>query len=319
MKLSIIITCCNDNDECRQTIQSIRATAGDEPEIIVVDDCSATPLSAGYITPELNAKLVSNAHRCGCGPSRHIGALHATGDWLLIIDSHMRFTEGWFHPDMELFTDTIYCATCLALDSKHMDPNNPVSEYHGATMNFYGPDRNSATPGKMQVFEAVWLPKDKQPNDGDEIPAIMGAAYFISRDWFFRLGATRFLRTWGCDEQMLSIKSWLAGGEVRMLKSVRIGHKFLLPDERQGFAPPMGHVLWNKIFAINTLLPEAMAERMMTLLQSNTPAKEQRDILAALDLMRRDWHLIAQERACNATIFKHDIRWYADKFGIPLP
>lgn len=322
MKLSIIITTCADNDECRETCKSIRATSGDEPEIIVVDDCSPTPMSAGYLPPELNVRIISNAQRCGCGPSRQIGALHATGDWLLIIDSHMRFENGWYDEDntirggdMDSYPNTIYCATCLALDSQHMDPNNPVSAYHGATMNFYGPDRGK--PDTMQVFEAVWLPKDKTPNNGDEIPAIMGAAYFISKDWFLHLGATRFLRSWGCDEQMLSLKSWLAGGECRMLKSVRIGHKFLLPGEHQGWRPPMGHVVWNKAFAISTLFKDdGLRNRMLDRLWQS---KESRDVEAAKQLLVRDYHIVGQERAYNASILKHDINWYSDKFQIALP
>lgn len=132
MSLSIIIASLNDQEETLATIQSIRATAGDEPEIILVDDCSGTSMARDWrFRNHLNLKLVSNSLRCGCGPSRHIGALHATGDWLLITDSHMRFTDGWLDnwvtasrsiPLDKVFS-TVLCATCLGLDKNHMDPN----------------------------------------------------------------------------------------------------------------------------------------------------------------------------------------------------
>jgi len=320
--LSVIMASHNDAPQTALTLASIRETAPENVEVVIVDDCSATPL-VHYIHEDEHTKLVTNRHRCGCGPSRHIGAMHAKGDWLLIVDSHVRFTPGWTAeftkadhavPLDELFK-TVFCATCLGLDSKHMDPANPISEYHGATMNFSGPDRQKA--GEYQVFEAVWLPKEPEPQDGQELPAIMGACYFISRDWFLHLAPTRYLRTWGCDEQMISLKSWFAGGSVRLAKSVRIGHKFLIDKkEVQTFGVPPGHVIWNKLFAMHTLLPPDIASRLSDILLAG---KDTRDIEVAKRMYKDDYHLIAMEKARNATMFTRDLLWYCDKFGIPLP
>jgi len=330
--LSIVMASHNDADQTVITLSSIRETAPDDVEVIVVDDCSATPLKH-YVQEDEHTKLVTNRYRCGCGPSRHIGASHATGEWLLIVDSHMRFKRGWFECWEQINKcdlngsppvwrsgppTTIFCATCCGLDTDHMDVNNPVSEYQGATMNFHGPDRHAKVP-KDQVFEATWLPSKPVIEDGAEIPAIMGACYFISRDWFFHLGALRFLRTWGCDEQMLSLKSWLAGGSVRLAKLVKIGHKFLIDGkERQKFGVPPGHVLWNKFFAINTLLPREPAGRLSALVAS-VYGREAHDLEAATRMYRDDYHLIAQEREYNRSIFTRDLAWYCKRFGIPMP
>ena len=189
--------------------------------------------------------------------------------------------------------NTVACATCLGLDSLHMDPNMPTREYYGATMNFYGPDRQKKDT--TQIWEAVWTGQAEEPENLGELPAVMGACYFISKDWFLKMNATRFLRSWGCDEQLLSLKSWLMGGDVRMLKDVRIGHKFLLPNERQGFRPPLGHVIWNKIFSIWTICPADIATKFTELLLQN----HDRDVEAAQRMMRSDWHIIAQERKAN--------------------
>lgn len=318
MSLSIIITSINDPEQTLLTIASIRETAGDGPEIIVVDDCSSTSL-IHWIKPQANLKLICNRYQCGCGPSRHIGALAASNDFLLFIDSHMRFTPGWFeiwHKDMMMLPmpfETVACATCLGLDSKHMDVSKPVMQYYGATMNFYGPDRGK--PDKMQVFEAIWTPEADEPENGGELPAVMGACYFVAKAWFLKLGATRFLRSWGCDEQMLSLKSWLAGGECRMLKDVRIGHKFLIPGEHQGFKPPLGHVIWNKLFAVHTLCDFELATRFTEKLYFT----HDRDVEAAQVRFKQDYHVVGQEIAYNADLLKYGVRWYADKFKLALP
>ena len=327
MNLSIIICSINDQEETQATIKSIRATAGDAPEIVLVDDCSGSPLAGDWRFQGIpNLKLVSNRWRCGCGPSRHIGALNASGDWLLITDSHMRFTEGWFeaaslrHMDWTgsgLSGDTIFCATCLGLDRDHLDVTKPVGEYNGATYNFHGPDRQF--PEKTQTLECVWLRKEEVPADDAEIPAIMGAGYFISKEWFLHLGACRHLRTWGQDELMLAMKSWLAGGEVRLAKTIRIGHRFPVKGEVKWFNLPLGHVAFNKIMAAHSLFPAPLAERFTEWLLSPEQKEDARDAQAARRLMVDDWHIIAQEMAYNRTIFVRDAAWLAAKFNLQLP
>lgn len=326
--LSIIITSHNDAEETVRTIQSLKSTLtpDDLVEILLIDDCSATPLASYMSIIGDGVKLITNTFRCGCGPSRHIGALHASGYWLLLVDSHMRFTPGWYQAWEETvapaqrpgdscpLAHTVWCATCLGLDSKHMDVRAPASVYHGATMNFLGPDRNP--PHKEQIFEAVWLPKSQEPEDLQEIPVVMGACYFIPRNWFLHLAPTRFLRTWGCDEQMISLKTWLAGGCVRMAKNVRIGHKFLTGTEKQPWGCPVGHVLWNKLFAINTLFPFELCKKLTEriLAGNQTP-----DLEAARRLFKTDFYLVGQEWAFNRSIFTRSVEEYAKKFNIQLP
>jgi len=321
--LSIIICSINDQEETWATIKSIRETAGDEPEIILVDDCSGSRLKGDWRFENIpNLKLVSNKWRCGCGPSRHIGALNANFDWLLITDSHMRFPAGWYEAwkaaPWKGSPKTVFCATCLQLNRKHLDVNHPMGEYNGATFNFHGPDRQF--PNLIQTLECVWLNRDEQPKeDCSEIPAIMGAGYFVNRSWFLHLDATRFLRTWGGDEIQLSMKSWLAGGSVRLLRSVRIGHRFPEKQEHKWFNLPLGHVQFNKVMAAHSLFPADVASRLVDWVLTPQDKNQVRDIEAAKLLVRSDWHIIAQEMARNKLIFQREPSWICDKFGLILP
>jgi GT2 family glycosyltransferase len=322
MNLSIIIATINDQDETLATIKSIRETAGDVPEIVLVDDCSGSPLAGDWRFKGIpNLKLISNRHRCGCGPSRHIGVLNASGDWCLLTDSHMRFDPTWWAAWQRAVSamnmDTIYCATCLGLDRDHMDVNAPVAEYSGATINWHGPDRQD--PRKMQTLEVVWLPKEQWPDHMAECASLMGAGYFISRDWFLHLGACCHLRSWGQDELFLSLKSWLSGGSVRMLRTVRIGHKFPVKGELKWFNLPPGHVARNKILAAHTLFPPDVAKRLVEWILTPQDKTEMRDIEAARGLVIADWPIVAAEIARNGTIFKRDIAWICSKFNLPMP
>lgn len=316
MRLSIIITCLNDYTELLATIKSINETSTTAPEIIVVDDASSVPVDHNGLGA--NVRLIRNEDRCGVGPSRHIGALAATCPWLLIIDSHMRFVPGW----QELFEDrvvdveprTLYCCTCLGLDRENMDPLKPKSKYYGATLNIAG--RDPYNPSQTQVLEAVWL--KKEPEDDADIPCVMGACYFIRREWFLKLGALRYLRSWGMDEVMLSLKCWLAGGRVRLIKSFGIGHRFLLTTskERQMYTVRQGHPTYNKLFAIKTLLSDSLGQQLINTLQGSLPAAE---FARGRTMLYEDWHLVAQERAYNEALELFPFQWFVDRFAIALP
>lgn len=320
MNLSVVIGTLNDTAELNLTLKSILDTAPEKPEIIVVDDCSGCPV---WLDEPLrpHVVLIHNRHRCGVGPSRHIGALKATGDWLLFTDSHMRFTPGWYEAAAQRLENAspadIYCACCLQIDRDHMDLDHPLAEYNGATYNWLGPDRQN--PALEQILECVWLPPEQWVPDGGEIPAIMGAGYFVSREWYHRLGCLRFLRSWGGDEIMLAMKTWLAGGTVRSARNVRIGHRFGVKGEPKWFNNPFGHVLWNKAFAAWALFPKKQAIFFEERILKTGPKNEARDREACKVLIRNDWHIIAEEIERNQKLFVRDAQWLADKFGLRLP
>lgn len=314
MNLSIIIASIND-DELNATVRSIRDTAGDRPEVIIVDDQSSTPI----VCQDAN-RVIHNRWQCGCAPSRHIGAMSASGQYLLFIDGHSRFVPGWYEKAMtrlDARPTTVHCATCIGLDFKNMDMTLPeCPKYHGASFNFYGPDRNAA--GKMQVFEPIW--STPEPEDDAELAGVMGACYFMPRAWYLKIDPLRHLRYWGADETMIGLKTWFAGGDVRLMKNVAIGHKFWSPTAkpkiRKFFEVPAGYVLWNKLFAIHTLMPPKLAETLEYHLKNH---EDGHAVSEAMKLLKTDWSIVATEQANNHRLFTRNVEWLANKFGLKLP
>ena len=303
MTLSIVIASYNDNDQLAATVASIRATAPGEVEIVVVDDCSVRPIN--FIP---NIKLARNPRRIGCGPSRFVGAMKASGEYLLICDSHMRFTPGWYEAAMaKLRPKVLHCGRCLGL-GVDMNVDTSAGVYSGATWNFCGPDQ--AFPRIHQVFECVWAPE--QAGDDYEIAAVMGACYFLEREWFIQMNPLRHLHLWGGDEQELSLKAWLSGGEIRLLKSVRIGHLFRQGQVSNSFVMPH-HVMYNKLFVMHACLPPEMATRLQNKMQRGLQYG------IALKNLRDDWHLVETERAYNERIFQRSFQWLLDRFKLPFP
>lgn len=300
MSLSIVIACINESESLAKTLESLYSTVNrDVVEVVVVDDASSTPLSVTLPPIEkTRGKIIQNKHRCGVGPSRAIGIREAKGDWILITDAHMRFKPGWFEHATDYFysdgcAEKIWNAQCLGLDHKHMDVNAPVARYFGGTFNFFGPDRQN--PKATQVFEGIWKPELQY--DPYPLPCCMGACYFAHREWLIKLGGLQYLRSWGVDEQMLSLKSWLAGGEVLMAKKIEIGHIWRHRADRMPYEAPLSHLLYNKLFAMLTLLPDWASEKLIAKLPGGS------DMTAAQAMIKADWHLVANERLYNASIF----------------
>ena len=307
--LTVIITAHNDSD-VNNTVASILATAGEQSEILIVDDASARPVVAS------DAKIIRTQRRIGVGPARTLGAIHANGEYLLTVDAHMRFTPGWYEAAMDRITKpenrkVLNCAMCLGLDETNMDVNNPRGRYYGATWNFAGPDANAK--GKQQVFECIW---GKPVPDGAEIAACMGAAYFVHRRFFLTLMPLRFLRSWGGDEQALSLKYWLAGDGIRFMETVKIGHKFRTLKNRVPFQIQQWETIYNKLFIIWTCLPDDLA----LVLQKRFPNGS--DTMKAVQQLHSDWRLVEYERARNKMMFDDSgltFDEYLTKFGLAFP
>lgn len=304
--LSIVVTTFDD-PQLPATIKSIRDTAGDAPEVIVINDGNPNYVLCG---DGMN-RLHSNPHRCGVGPSRTIGVHHAKGDYVLLTDSHMRFTPGWYETAMariEGRPQTIHCATMAGLNETHMDVDHPASYYYGATLNVYGRDQNKT--GDWQILEAVW--NKGTPFADAEIACVMGAAYFMPRDWFLKLDALRHLRSWGSDEVALSVKSWLCGGECRLMRDVIIGHIYQAQG-KQSFNVPYGHTLFNKMFLMHTLLPDALRDDLLSKMCLTFGGGE---FFTAKKMIEEFWPLIEVERARNQAMFVRDFNWLRAKFGL---
>lgn len=305
MKLSIIIPCL-DEPRIFNTVSSIREVFGDEAQIVIVNDAGIKLDFEKGLRPYKNVLLQQNGVRCGSGACRHIGAQLASGDWLLHTDAHMEF-----YPECRTLlgfdcpTNSVYCGKMIALDASGKERG----EYFGATLNVLGPDPGN--PKVTQVFEANWL---KRPAGHDEIPCVMGACYLVARAWYLRLSPHRFFRSWGAEEEALSVGTWLLGGFVFALPDLKVGHYFRDDDCAPPYEIPPHHVLYNRLFTMMTMLPDDVASRLIKHIKVPHLAK-------TLDLLAQDYRLVATEklRLDHEGFWRYLFRPYCERFGLFYP
>ena len=108
---------------------------------------------------------------------------------------------------------------------------------------------NMGEPG--WEFTAKWTSKIMNGyEDKDLIPisCCLGAVYATSRDYWTKLGGLSGLIKYGLDEPLISIKAWLSGGKVLLMKNWGVGHLY------RGTSPysvPLRHLDQNQIYLIN--------------------------------------------------------------------
>lgn len=285
------------------TAHSIRETTDADVEIVCVDDGSQDlPVE---FPDYLRVKLFKTSTRIGSPAARHLAAVRANGTHILQCDCHCRFDKGWYEALTEMAFrgdryKTVHCARMIALDRDHPTLSNNNGVYSGAEFNF-------CKNGKS--LEAVWSPE--KPGDDYELSAVMGSAYSYNRHWYLKLNPHRYLRSFGNEEESLSLKCWLAGGEIRLLKTVRVGHIFRTAKDRVPYVIRHSSLFYNRLFLIKTCLPEDQQARFINAIQP-------KDIQfhKAMAMIEDDAHLIELARVENSLLFTQSFESFCKRFGL---
>lgn len=303
-RLSICIGVLDETDELLKTIQSIRDTSGDKCEIVIVDDGSVIPVHQSLKGHSNQIRLHRTTGHTGSGAAKHLAVEIAKYDSVLILDAHMRFLTGWYEMAIDRIEepDTAWNPCCLGLEEGFMDPAHPRGIYFGAKLHFHN---------NGEVFEAKWE-SEKEDIEYD-VPCLMGGAYFFPRSLFLNLGGFSGLQKWGVEEQFISLKMWLAGHRIRMAKEIKIGHKFRSAKSPAPYTVAVPFVIANKMLAMRTIMGRESAvklEQMMPMDGSWMMARHWTD--------QRQPQIDIENQRLQA-IFKHDCRWYAERFNVEYP
>lgn len=223
-ELTLIIPFLNEGKEVEATVRSFREFGGDRMDVIVINDCSYD--SYPYME-RLRAipgvTYILNRQRLGVAACRDKGVALCRTPYFLLLDAHMRaYDDSWLNEIPRLLRENDRRILCC--QTKPLNPDGTIiekgekgaSNTFGAFLKF---DNYDLMPG------IKWIMSERNPESAIEsIPAILGAGYGISRRYWCFLDGLNGLTEYGCDEQFLSLKTWMEGGECLLLKNIRLGH-----------------------------------------------------------------------------------------------
>lgn len=283
--VSVVIAAHNEwHGTLNNTLRSIRETGGCHVEIVLVDDASGTRIRVD--DPDI--KLIVNRQRLGVGPSRHIGVEAASTDIIVITDAHVIFQQGWvnrLYATLPGSEHLVLCGKCLALDENNAKLEAAVGEYNGARMVVCD---ESAEP-RWRILTAKWR-EDRPTQDFYPMSAMMGACYAMHKSWFKRIGGLKILKHFGCDEELMSIRTIRAGGSIRMFKRLTIGHIFRSRAIRPPYRITVEECLRNTIAVVLTCCPPVVAQDLIEKLGRD------KTVVRALGMISDDLQSIQREQ-----------------------
>lgn len=309
-KLSIIMPYLNELEEdVVNTIKSINENFdSDLIEIIAIDDKSEVQID---LSDYENVKQFRNDQRMGVDWCRDKGAEVAESPYLFILDAHMKLVKNRW---LEIIEDclkrepkSIFTTTCLGLGYGTMDLSKHKGRYYGADILLLDPTASKSRESR-ECLEPKW--RNKESEIEYRIPCVLGASYYVTKEYFDYLHGFRGLKMWGSSEVLISLKSWMAGGQCRIRTDLEIGHKF---RSHSPFVTGILFLYFNKAYMCEVLnFPKELKEKILGSLPQDINYKR------ALELIKENKDEINKEREYYEGIFKKDIYQVCKELDIKI-
>lgn len=228
---TIAVVCAwrKGEDDLEATVESAKQAVCAGAKIITVEDTSAQ----------------------GPGRTRHRGIEAATdAEVIVIVDSHMRF-KG--HALAELAANAaggggVVCALTYHNERCAFDGK----PYAGARIVYRAKDGRTFT-----ALAGKW----GRGNEPGPCGCVMGGCYAFRRDWYYEVGQPlSMLPGWGCDEEALSIASWMSGKTPRCI-GAEVAHLYRPRPPWNVMSAEYAAVYAGRMALIHAVCTEASARR----------------------------------------------------------
>lgn len=332
--LSVLIPFKGDFGEIEPVVQSLLATATGDLEVVIVNDGS-TQGSGKFRPLEINlpfVKVINNHKSFGVGYAFDRAFENSTGDIIVLMGADIFVKPGWFNQVIDAVTskpETLGCSVCIGLNPTRMSLDDPKNfRRYGADLLFYVDEGDlpkesllgTRRGGYTSLFKAKWL-LAKQSDEPYEIPCVLGAFYFTSRDYFKKLGGwdtesgNQYAghRVWGSLEPYISLKSWLVGGGCTLYPEIETGHVFARVDrlnkwKKGGRGEDWGW--WNRLYILETMI---MSQSLRNRLEDFVHPELNFNV--ARKWIKQNYESILRKREENRLRFKNYHTIFTDKFG----
>lgn len=243
--ISVAIACINEGPDLETTLACIIASKTPPNEIVVVDDASKSPIAdrIAWVSRFTFTRVIRHNKSVGAGQAKSIGADAATGDIVIVMDSHMRPAFDWIDKIIgvhQKHPDSILCPISYAFEYPH------AFDGRGCNMKLH----------ESGCWDGVWKPHEPDDADGKMIGSVLGGCYAIPKKTLETIGGyARHSIGWGYEEEFLSVRAYIAGFDCRLVM-VPVEHQYKRTVDRKdvnGFEWPGWTGWYNKHFAMATL------------------------------------------------------------------
>ena len=258
-ELTCIIPFKNEGSEIERTVTSIRATS--KTNIILIDDGSTDGYDYEKIAIDFGCDFYKNDVSLGVAGSRNFGVEKCKTEYFVLLDGHMRFyNDNWEKRVLSHLKN--HPKSIITSNSSIFTRDNDVSFY--SNEDGKGTDKsgnNGCKAAVINLYESGWEFTSKWTSKTYEeledklaiCSSVMGAFYSSSKTWWKHIGGLDGLLCWGYDEPLMSLKTYLAGGNCYILKDFYVGHFYRGVAPYSSSSPKLDS---NHLYLINLFAPE---------------------------------------------------------------
>nr|KAG5709935.1 hypothetical protein BaRGS_029977 [Batillaria attramentaria] len=151
--------------------------------------------------------------------ARMEGIRFATGEVIVIFDSHMEVNLHWLEPLLHQVQSDRQSVALGHLD--YVQPDTFLYDWHKGYLTRYGFD------WRLVFFETFFKPLTAGQDDTTPKPGalMVGAAFAVDREYFLEIGGyDEGMDVWGGENLELSWRIWMCGGSLIHVPCSKIGH-----------------------------------------------------------------------------------------------
>lgn len=227
-EITAVINFKNEGNNVERTIISIRATASTNIPIVVVNDGSDDGYDYKTALEKYDVDYYEIKKSVGASKARAFGAEQVKTPYFVLLDGHMRvYTHNWDRMllnALKTHSNSIVCTDSLILYKNSFDVFiiNESGEKEEYANNKVAPVLQMS---KLKEYVPAFQNVRKEPEELlEEVPCVLGAVYAMSKEWWSYIHGYKGLREWGSEEPLISVKTWLLGGQCLLLHNCKIGH-----------------------------------------------------------------------------------------------
>lgn len=314
-ELTVVIPFKNEGCEIEKTVQNIRGTTKDNVNIILINDCSDDNYDYKWVADKYNCEYVEHKEQYGVAKSRDEGVKLSKTDYFVLLDGHMRFYDyAWD----ELILNYIKEKPHAILSS---ESTIIWKETHGFSKNEDGKNKFHTAGAYINIFEsgheltAKWCPKDMKGYADSTLlptPALMGACYCSNKKWWNHIGGLNGLVLWGSDEPLISIKTWLAGGQILLMKDLYVGHVY----RSKAPYPFINKKIQSNYIWLIKLLGQDKEEEWLNNLKNRITENGYKEALSVYNETLDEHNAYIEHFWKNVAI--HDMQWFLNEINDPV-
>ncbi len=254
-ELTVVVPFHNEGDEVAATLRSIRQTAGQGVDIIVVDDGSTDGYDYEEAVRPFDVSYLHNPVSIGAAAAKEKGVRSCRTPYFLLLDAHMRFYQddwaGRLLAELHRNGRQLLCGQTRVLRKRGDAIVEDKAEPAFGAYVYMGKQRLMPT--------ASWnvSPVRATVQDG-RVPCVLGAAYASSVAYWRELRGLEGLLGFGCEEPYLSLKATMEGGGCRLMPDVVVGHIY---KEASPYFRRFAKFLYSHLLVAETLLPMPLRVR----------------------------------------------------------